>query len=424
MESYAKVLSLAIPFFIVLILIEEYVGRRMGRSVNRGMDTIASLSSGMTNTLKEMLGLSVVIFSYQYMVDAVGIFDIKSSIFLYIAAFIGIDFAGYWSHRFNHEINLFWNRHIIHHSSEEFNLACALRQSISDTFGIYFFLYLPLAFVGVPFKIIAVVAPLHLFAQFWYHTRLIEKMGFLENFMVTPSHHRVHHAINNKYLDKNYGQIFIFWDKWFGTFQKELPQEKAVFGIKKPAQTWNPILINYQHLWQLLKDGFRTVSWKDKLTLWFRRTGYRPADVQKQYPVTITERAEEQIKYDTPSSKTFLFWSWLQLAIHNLMLFHLLNAVGDLSTSQLITYGIFLFFSISSYTSLMDRSLLAIPAELIKLALGIYILLMMNNWFNIDNYIPYLATFIAIYLGMSLLLSLYFIKAEALEKQTVKLKLT
>jgi len=106
------------------------------------------------------------------------------------------------------------------------------------------------------------------------------------------------------------------------------------------------------------------------------------------------------------------------------MLFHLLNAVGDLSTSQLITYGIFLFFSISSYTSLMDRSLLAIPAELIKLALGVYILLMMNNWFNIDNYIPYLATFIAIYLGMSLLLSLYFIKAEALEKQTVKLKLT
>ena len=423
MESYAKVLSLAIPFFIMLIIIEELAGRRMGVYVNRGMDTISSLSSGMTNTLKEILGLSVVLFSYQYMTDFLALFHFENTILLYVIAFIGIDFAGYWSHRFNHEINLFWNRHIVHHSSEEFNLSCALRQSISDTFGIYFFLYFPLAIIGIPFEVIAIVAPLHLFAQFWYHTRLIDKMGFLEYFMVTPSHHRVHHAINKQYIDKNYGQIFILWDKWFGTFQKELPQEKAVYGIKKPASTWNPVLINYQHLWQLIKDGYHTSSWKDKLTIWFKKTGYRPTDVREQYPISFVEDAKQQIKYDTPSSNLFLYWSWFQLAIHNLFLVHLLQIVGEATNTQIVIYGIFLFFSIFSYTSLMDRSPIAIAAEILKLAIGLYIVVM-HNWFGLENLIPAATVMIAIYLASSISLSLYFLKKEPLEKFNSSIKLT
>ena len=134
---------------------------------------------------------------------------------------------GYWSHRWNHKINLFWNRHVIHHSSEEFNLSCALRQNISAIVGVYFFLYIPLALLGVPTRVIALVAPIHLFSQFWYHTRLIDRLGVLEYVIVTPSHHRVHHAINDEYLDKNFSEIFIVWDKLFGTFQEELPSVPA-----------------------------------------------------------------------------------------------------------------------------------------------------------------------------------------------------
>src|SRR5690606_33490528 len=193
---------------------------------------------------------------------------IPGSPWLYVIAFIGIDFAGYWTHRFSHEINLFWNRHIIHHSSEEFNLSCALRQSVSEIFALFTILYLPLALLGVPKEIIGVVAPLHLFAQFWYHTRLIGKMGWLENIIVTPSHHRVHHAMNAEYLDKNYGQIFIFWDKLFGTFQPELENVQPVYGVKRPVKTWNPILINFQHLWLLIKDAWRAQNWADKFKIW------------------------------------------------------------------------------------------------------------------------------------------------------------
>ncbi|MGG7215415.1 sterol desaturase family protein, partial [Clostridium nigeriense] len=133
-------------------------------------------------------------------------------------------------------------------SSEDFNLACALRQSISTIVKVFTIFLLPAALLGVPTNVIAIVAPLHLFAQFWYHTQHIDKMGWLEKIIVTPSHHRVHHALNPEYLDKNYGQIFIFWDKWFGTYQEELPTVKPVYGITRPVQTWNPIKINFMHM--------------------------------------------------------------------------------------------------------------------------------------------------------------------------------
>ncbi|HRN58010.1 MAG TPA: sterol desaturase family protein, partial [Agriterribacter sp.] len=129
------------------------------------------------------------------------------------------------------------------------------------------------------------MAPLHLFAQFWYHTQHIGTMGVLEKIIVTPSHHRVHHAINKEYIDKNYGQIFIVWDKWFGTYQPELEHIKPVYGITRPVQTWNPIKINFQHLWLLIQHAWRTKSRKDKWRIWLMPTGWRPADVVEKHPV-------------------------------------------------------------------------------------------------------------------------------------------
>ena len=147
---------------------------------------------------------------------------------------------------------------------------------------------IPAALLGISPTIFAVLGPIHLFMQFWYHTRLINKMGWLEKFLVTPSHHRVHHAINAKYMDKNYGQILIVWDKLFGTFQAELEDEKPVFGIIRPANTWNPIIINYKHTWQLLKDAYFAKAWKDKIRIWFMPTGWRPKDVENLHPITLS----------------------------------------------------------------------------------------------------------------------------------------
>jgi len=375
MQAYALALSYAIPGFILLVIVEAIVSRFRGIAINRAMDTISSLSSGITNTLKSLIGLSVVILSYDWMVDKVAIFDIQKSWVLYLMAFIGLDFAGYWSHRFNHVVNLLWNRHIVHHSSEEFNLSCALRQPISSIVVIYFFLYIPMAIVGVPAQVVAIVAPIHFFAQFWYHTRLINKMGFLEYIIVTPSHHRVHHAINKEYLDKNFSEIFIIWDKLFGSFQKELEEVPPVYGTKKPVRTWNPIWINYLHLWLLIKDAWRTKSWWDKLRIWFMPTGWRPKDVINAYPIEIIDDVYHREKYDTPASDFFIGWSWIQLVVTLGAMYYLLIHIADFPFFNVILITTLLMVSIFAYTTLMDGHYLAIPVELVKLTLGFYLIL-------------------------------------------------
>ena len=253
------------------------------------MDTLASLISGLTNVFKDVLGLTVIIVSYDWMVGNLSLVQIQETWVIYLVAFIGLDFSGYWVHRISHKINYFWNHHLIHHSSEEFNLGCALRQSISNWFSISFVFLLPTALLGVPAQVISFIAPLHLFSQYWYHTKLIGRLGFLEYILVTPSHHRVHHAINDIYIDKNLSQIFIFWDKLFGTFQEELANEPPVYGVKKPVKSWNPFVINFIHLWQLLQDAWRAKSWYDKLVIWVKPTGWRPKDVAEAYPIQLTE---------------------------------------------------------------------------------------------------------------------------------------
>ncbi|MDA9242041.1 sterol desaturase family protein, partial [Flavobacteriaceae bacterium] len=297
MSTYASILLWVVPGFMVLMIIEVLYGHFTEKQTYSFMDTLSSLSSGITNVLKDSLGLVLVILSYPYILDAIAVFDLESSVLLYIVAFICIDFASYWNHRLNHKVNIFWNRHVIHHSSEEFNLACALRQSISAWIGFGALFLIPAAFFGVPPQLITLLAPIHLFAQFWYHTRHIGKLGFLEYIIVTPSQHRVHHAINPIYIDKNLSAIFCIWDRIFGTFQEELDQEPPVYGVLKPVNTWNPLLINFQHAFNVIQDAYNTSSFKDKLRIWFMPTGWRPSDIIEKFPRPITTDHFNREKY-------------------------------------------------------------------------------------------------------------------------------
>ena len=161
---------------------------------------------------------------------------------------------------------------------------CASSKYLKKSSWIWcFFFLVPAALLGVPHKIIIVLAPLHLFGQFWYHTRHIGKLGWLEYIFVTPSQHRVHHAINPEYVDKNLSAIFCIWDRMFGTFQEELDDVPCVYGTLKPVRTWNPFIINFHHAWNLAKDAWRTEKWSDKIRLWLMPTGWRPEDVSKNF---------------------------------------------------------------------------------------------------------------------------------------------
>ena len=386
METYGKILIIAMPLFLLLVLFEKWYGWRKGNDTVRTMDMISSLSSGVTNSTKDVLGLSIAIISYSWMVENLTIYQVKSSWLLYVIAFLALDFAGYWVHRLAHSVNFFWNNHIVHHSSEEFNLACALRQSISVYFRIYAFLLIPAALFGVPQQVIAVVAPLHLFAQFWYHTQHINKMGWLEYIIVTPAHHRVHHAINPEYLDKNYGQIFIFWDRMFGTFQEESPAIPAVYGVTRPVRTWNPIKINFMHLWLLMQDAWHTQSWKDKLRVWLMPLGWRPADVVEKYPVYKIEDVYHFEKYDTPAPKGMIIYLWIQLFCLLLIVSYLFGNVASIGLTNMMYYGLFIFAQVYALTEFMDRNPRALIYEVVKNMICVGGILYYGGWFGLQNY--------------------------------------
>ena len=412
METYGKILLIAMPAFLFLVLFEKWWGWRKNNDTVRNMDMISSLSSGVTNVTKDVLQLSISILAYGWLVTYLVVYHVKITWLTYLIAFICIDFAGYWVHRWSHHINIFWNLHIIHHSSEEFNLACALRQSITTFINPFNFLLIPAALLGVPTEVIATVGPLHLFAQFWYHTQHISKMGFLEKIIVTPSHHRVHHAINKEYLDKNLGQIFIFWDKLFGTFQKELKEIPPVYGITRPVRTWNPIKINFSHLWLMIKDTWRTNSWKEKFTLWFRHTGYRPADVEEKYPVYKIEDPYHFEKYDTKTSTALNIWSWVQLMMILFFISYFFGNIAlikSLDVSYLFWYGGFIFLSVYALTELMDRNRYAVLWEAIRSGLGLAFLYQQHDWFGANTYLSSVNYFLGAYFVLSLATTGFFV---------------
>lgn len=408
MQTYANALLIAIPAFMLLIVAEAIYGAARGKQTLNSFDTISSLSSGVTNVIKDSLGVVIIIISYPFLQEHLALMHIESSWMLYVIGFIAMDFAGYWSHRLNHRVNIFWNNHVIHHSSEEFNLACALRQSISNILGFYAIFLLPAAVFGVPAEVINLLAPIHLFLQFWYHTRHVPKLGVLEYLIITPSQHRVHHAINPEYLDKNLGQIFPWWDRMFGTFQEELDDVPPVYGITRPAKTWNPIRINFQHVWLLIKDAWRTRNWVDKARIWFMPTGWRPPDVEERYPVAKIEDIYHFEKYHSSASRGLIAWSWFQFVMTALLLLYMLYAFSDIGFPSLFIYGVFIFAGIYGFTSLMDGLSAAAWIEAVRGLGGMGYILQTGGWFGIDTLLPFGRELVAVYFMATAVGGVYF----------------
>lgn len=392
MDTYGLILLIAMPVFVVLIITEIIAYTVIKKQYNY-IDSVSSLYSGMTNTIKDVLGLTIVVISYEFLLKNLSIIHWKNTnAFTYILAFLILDFGGYWYHRISHTVNYFWNLHIIHHSSEEYNLPCALRQQFAVVTNLLFIFCLGilLALIGIPKEVFIIVAPIHLFMQFWYHTKLINKMGFLEKIIVTPSHHRVHHSMNAIYMDKNYSQIFIIWDKLFGTFQEELDTEPCIYGVRRPVRTWNPFLINTQHVWLIIQDSFRTKNILDKIKVWFMPTGWRPKDMEEKYPVLYLKADDVYHfeRYNPTYSKGFQIWSQIHLTVMFVLMGFLFFNIKNLqSNNQYIYYGLFLLFSIFSYTTLMDKKILGVITDCINLLIVSYIVFSNQDWFGVNQFI-------------------------------------
>lgn len=274
----------AIPFFLLLIVIELAWGWSKGNNTYRVNDSLNSLSLGLLSTVTKFvfLNIGLLVFSRIEQNYAVWAFDMTSYAH-WLVGLLFYDFLYYWFHRISHERQFFWGSHVVHHQSEDYNLSTALRQT-STSFLTTWVFFIPCFFLGMPIYMYVSIATAQLIYQFWVHTQHIPKLGFIEWFMVTPSNHRVHHAQNKDYIDKNYGGLLIVWDRLFGTFKEEDEQLQPIYGIRSPLNSWNPLWANIHIFISMARDAWLTARWSDKVRVLWARTGWRPADVAARYP--------------------------------------------------------------------------------------------------------------------------------------------
>lgn len=299
---------LSIPIFFLLIGIELAVERFSHRKLYRLPDSIANLSCGITSQLSGLFLKVLAIGIYEVIFSNFALFKLERNWIYWVALFFLVDFAYYWAHRMSHEINLFWGGHVVHHQSEEYNLSVALRQSSFQTVWTFAF-NLPLALMGFETLDFALMSALNTLYQFWIHTETINKLGFLEYFLNTPSHHRVHHGRNPKYIDKNHAGTLIIWDKMFGTFQAE--EERPTYGITKPINSWNAVWANFSHYAEMGKDLRRINNWSDKVKYLFKKPGWLPASLGGYRAAPEVDRATYH-KYDTPAPVSLNYYVLFQ----------------------------------------------------------------------------------------------------------------
>lgn len=258
--------QVAVPLFVILVLVEILYGWRTGKVRFEAKDTFVSIFMGLGSTIAGALGATLAITISFWVYENLSVFDLGSSVWVFALAFILDDLAYYWIHRFGHRMRWMWAAHVIHHSSQHYNLSTALRQTWTGglTPGILF--RMPLFMLGINPLIVFFCSGLNLIYQFWIHTEAIDKMPrWFEAIFNTPSHHRVHHANNPRYLDANYAGVFIIWDKMFGSFIPEDKSDPCRYGLVSDLGTFNPLRVAFHEWVGIIKDIFTAPTIKAKL---------------------------------------------------------------------------------------------------------------------------------------------------------------
>ena len=298
----AQIIVLATPVFLLLIVAELIVGLARGRNTFRWNDALSSIGLGIMSQVTGVFGRVLQIGIYAAVFEHLALWRLPAdAVWVWLLALVAYDFFYYWNHRLGHTCALFWAAHVVHHQSEDYNLSTALRQPSTGLLLSWIF-YLPLAVAGVPPAVFAVIALVDLLYQFWVHTQQVGRLGWFDRWFCSPSNHRVHHAVNERYLDKNYGGIWVVWDRLFGTFIEEGDREPIVYGTRAPLRSWNPLWANLEVYAALTQDSWHAASWADKLRVWFKPPGWRPADVAALFPKAAF--ALDRVRHDPPASRT------------------------------------------------------------------------------------------------------------------------
>ena len=307
-----QIILFAIPVFFLCIGIEIAIARRHGHSY-RINDALTSLNLG---TVSSVTGFFVVVFNvgiYQWVYEHFRLIEAPADRpWVWLVALIAYDFFYYWLHRFNHQVNVLWASHVVHHSSEDFNLTTALRQTATGFLFNWVF-YLPLALFGVPVSMFLIIGAVDLLYQFWIHTIEIGGLGWFDRVFASPSNHRVHHGQNSYCIDRNYGGILIIWDRLFGSFVEEKPDQPLIYGIRGALSRWNPIIGSLHVYGELWRDMREASNWRDALRVWFGHPGWHPPGSKaaaKPAPDLANFR-----KFDVRPSRALQFYALAQYGL-------------------------------------------------------------------------------------------------------------
>ncbi|EMK09263.1 MULTISPECIES: sterol desaturase family protein [Leptospira] len=394
-----NLVTIAIPFFFLLIFLEIGFSAYHKRKLYRLNDSINDLSAGTASQVVGVFSKTVTLAAYFYIYQNFRIFNLPSwpseaiSIFpngmlglssytwawifivtVWIFCFIGYDFAYYWAHRLSHEINFLWAGHVVHHQSEEYNLTVALRQASFHGFFTWIF-YLPLALIGFSPVVMLLNGQLNLIYQFWIHTKAIDKLPrWFEAIFNTPSHHRVHHGINPKYIDRNHGGTLIVFDKWFGTFEPE--SEEPVYGTVKPLRSFNPIWANLHYWWEMIELAWNCPRWSDKFKVFFAVPGWRPKELGGQYPIPeVSTKTFHKFDIDLPKGLSLYSLVWFILSV--VLTFGMLVKVQSLPWFNISVISFVSLISLLTIGGILEKrrwTLFVEPIRLVVLVGGAYAL--------------------------------------------------
>ncbi len=371
--NLGRAIAIATPVFFVLIGLEYAWGRLRGRNTYRLNDAVASLSLGVLSQLSNLFTqlLRVGLYAIAWTHLAIRPLPLDAW-WVWVSGVVVYDFCYYWHHRLGHESAIFWAAHVVHHQSQEFNLSTALRQTSSGAFLGWLF-YLPMAVAGFPPQVFAGAALIDLLYQYWIHTEHVGRLGPIDRILATPSNHRVHHAVNDRYVDRNYGGILIVWDRLFGSFAPE--SERCVYGTRAPLDSWDPIWANLEVYADLARKSWRAPRWVDKLKVWFKPPGWRPPDADPAtWPPSSFDLARVR-RYDPPMDSGVRWFAAIQLSLAIVATLPLLWFADALPARISVAWAIAIAITLWLTAAVMQRRLgivraLGLQAAVVALAAG------------------------------------------------------
>lgn len=378
-----RIITLATPVFFALIALELAWGLLRGRNTYRLDDAINSIGLGVLSQVSGVFTRLLRIGLYAWAFDAVAPWRLPvDSAWTWLFALVFYDLCYYWHHRLGHERTILWAAHVVHHQSEDYNLSTALRQTSSGVLLGWVF-YLPMAVAGVAPEVFAAVALVDLLYQYWIHTQHVGRLGCFDRVFASPSNHRAHHAVNERYLDRNYGGILIVWDRLFGTFVEEDDADPPVYGTRQPLRSWNPLWANFEVYAAMAHDIRHARRWRDRLRVLVGRTGWRPDDLRRDDPPRASF-ALDRPRYAPQASRGARAYAIVQFTIVLAAAVHFLQVQEHAPTSAMLAYLLWIAIALTTLGWILEGRRIGAWLEAARCAGTAIALLAAQAWFGID----------------------------------------